>query len=421
MKYICNHCNTFVLDTEKGDDKAQIEAGKTPNDLPDDWRCPVCGMQKKYLEKIDDDRFYSKKKLYEMFLMKDDDRDEKSLQDHRDISRKMLAGICSVNKVCDGDPERMCMGQKYGKPIGLGGAGQGRTFYNNHRALARYRFRTRVIKEHKEPSLNTDFLGKEITMPVLVSSVSGVKISMNDAMDEKDFQRGMIEGAILAGTLGMSGNTVDRPEHPGVDVIKDNKGTGIPVFKPQSQDKLLKLFRRAEEAGAHAIGVDLDGYGSTNWALRGRPVYRKSEKDLLELVDSTDKPVIFKGIMSVEDASKAVDSGAKAIDVSNHGGRVIDYGQGVAEVLPDIAKIFKGKITIMADGAVRTGFDVLKLIALGADVALIGRPMARMSIAGGAQAVGQYLDYVKDDLRRAMLMTGCDTIKDINKDILVKD
>jgi 4-hydroxymandelate oxidase len=97
----------------------------------------------------------------------------------------------------------------------------------------------------------------------------------------------------------------------------------------------------------------------------------------------------------------------------NHGGRVLDYGQGVAEVLPAIARGFKKRITIMADGAVRTGFDVLKLLALGADVALIGRPLARMS--------NPYLDHVKKNLRMATTMTGCDSLEEIAKNVLVKD
>jgi hypothetical protein len=255
----------------------------------------------------------------------------------------------------------------------------------------------------------------------MVTSISGVGISMNNVIPEDVFQRGMVEGARLAGTIGLSGNTVDHPEHPGVEVIKELGGFGIPIFKPQTQERLFEFIRHAELAGCPAVGVDLDGCGSTNWALRGKPVYRKGEKELKELVDSTELPFIFKGIMSLEDAGKVVDSGAKALDVSNHGGRVLDFGQGVAEVLPKIADTFGDRITIMADGAIRTGFDVLKVLALGADVALIGRPLARMTLAGGAEAVKQYLLYVKGDLRRGMIMTGCDNLKEVTNDILVNN
>ena len=124
--------------------------------------------------------------------------------------------------------------------------------------------------------------------------------------------------------------------------------------------------------------------------------------------------------MSKEDAAKVLDSGASACYVSNHGGRVLDGGQGMADVLPEIADEIKRKIPIMADGAVRTGYDVLKVLALGADVTLIGRPLARLSLAGGEVAVKMYYKYVKDDLHRAMILTGCDTLKDVNMDILVK-
>ena len=209
----------------------------------------------------------------------------KDISYYRDIARKQLARVCAVNKVCDGDPDRLCQGMKYGKPIGFGGAGQGKTWSANFEALSQYKLKMRVIKEHSEPKFETAFLGNKIVMPVLATSISGTLISMNNALSEEEFQRGMIEGAKQAGTIGLSGNTVDAPDHPGIDVIGRNGGWGIPVFKPQSQERLLGLFKRCEEANVLAIGVDLDGYGSTNWALRGKPLYRKSERELKELVD----------------------------------------------------------------------------------------------------------------------------------------
>jgi isopentenyl diphosphate isomerase/L-lactate dehydrogenase-like FMN-dependent dehydrogenase/rubredoxin len=419
LKYICTFCNIFVLDTEKGEPRAGLEPGTNLEAIPEDWKCPVCSQPKSFLKQIKDDEFSEKKAGYDkLFPIKQESAKEKDLVDYRNIAREKLAGLCAVNKVCDGNPDRLCMGMKYGRAIGFGGAGQGQTFNTNFKALEQYKLKMRVIKPHKEPEFKTKFLGKELVMPVLASSVSGVRISMNDAMPEKDFQYAMIEGAKIFGSIGLSGNTVEEPDHPGIDIIKECDGWGVPVFKPQAQDKLLQLFKRAEQANSMAVGVDLDGFGSTNWALRGKPVFRKSESDLRELVDSTRLPVIFKGIMSLEDAEKVLDSGAKALDVSNHGGRVLDSGQGVADVLPEIADKLKGRITIMADGAIRTGYDVLKLLALGADFALIGRPLARMSLGGGCRAVKLYLEYVRNDLRLAMLMAGCDNLREVNMKIL---
>ena len=419
--YLCTYCNTFVYDDISGDKRANLQLGTKLRNIPESWRCPVCKQPKTYLKEISKDDFIARKEKYDGFYSKKVDDKKKDIVDYMNIAREKLVGICAVNKVCDGNPDRLCMGLKYGRSIGFGGAGQGRTFDNNFKALENYKLKMRVIKEHHEPVMETIFLGKKIVMPLMVSSMSGVKISMNDVIPEADFQRAMIEGAKLFGTIGLSGNTVDFPDHPGIEVIKENNGWGIPVFKPQSQERLLKLFKRAEEANVIAIGVDLDGYGSTNWALRGKPLYRKSKKELRELVDATDKPVIFKGIMNIEDAAKVVDSGAKAVDISNHGGRVLDFGQGVADVLPKIADEFKGKITIMADGAIRTGFDILKILALGADIALVGRPIGRMALAGGAEAVKLHLDFFRKDLRMAMVMTGCGNLNEISKDILIKD
>ncbi len=349
---------------------------------------------------------------------------EKDLVNYRDSGRAKLVGICSVNKVCDGNPDRLCSGMKYGRPIGMGGAGQGQTWNRNFQALEKYRLKMRVVKPNAEPDFKADFLGNSLVMPVMVTSVSGVKLSLNDAMSEADFQRNMIRGAKLFGTIGMSGNTVDFPDHPGVEIIQTEGGHGIPMFKPQAQERLLELFKRAEAADVLAIGVDLDGFGSQNWAYRGKPLFRKSADDLRELVRATTKPVIFKGIMTLADAEIVASSGAKAMVISNHGGRVMDWGLGVADVLPEIAEKFKGKILIMADGAIRTGFDVLKVLALGADIVSLGRPLIQVNLGGGpeegALAIKKYLDYVKSDLRLAMLMTGCDNLTEINKDILIK-
>ena len=418
LKLVCGFCETFTFDTEKGDLPADLPPEIVIEQLSGQWRCPVCGHWKGNLKEISSEAYAQKRAQYEQRYPTSTQKPVKDLIYYRDLARRQLARVCAVNKVCDGDPDRLCQGMKYGKPIGFGGAGQGKTWSANFQALSHYKLKMRVIKEHKEPKLETAFLGYKIALPVLATSVSGTLINMNNALSEEEFQRGMVEGAKQAGTIGLSGNTVDAPDHPGIDVIRRLGGWGIPVFKPQSQEQLLTLFKRCEQANVLAIGVDLDGYGSTNWALRGKPLYRKSERDLKELVDATEKPVIYKGIMNVEDAGKVVDSGAKALDVSNHGGRVMDCGKGVVEVLPEIVENFKGKITIMADGAVRTGFDVLKILAIGADVALIGRPLAWMSLAGGPEAVDMYLNYVKNDLRMGMVMTCCDSLEEINRNII---
>lgn len=412
MKYYCEICNAFEYDEETGDNTTGLKAGTAYDSIPEGWRCPICSADKSHLVAKETS---GPNRDQESKTTEPGPEKEKSVTDYRDIAREKLTGNCSVNKVCDGDPQRMCMGPKFGETMGLGGEGQGKTFDANYKALDQYRLKMRLVKKHAEPDLKTTFLGTPVEMPVLVPSVSGVK-NMSNALPEEEFQKGLLEGAKLFGTVGMSGQTPTHADrHPGMDSAEG----GVLVFKPQGQEKLVEEFAEAKAAGAIAVGVDLDGCGSTNWAAAGKAVYRKSPEELKELVNSTSLPVIFKGIMCLEDAQAVVESGAKAMVISNHGGRVMDYGQGTAEVLPEIASHFKDKISIIVDGACRTGYDVIKYIALGADFAMIGRPIARMSLAGGPEAVKTYLDFVKSELRRAMLMTGCDTIAQVSKSILI--
>jgi 4-hydroxymandelate oxidase len=415
MKYICTYCNIYAYDENKGDSATNLETGTKWDQIPETWQCPVCGMPKTYLQQVGDKAFSLIMENYA-----ENPEENWDLNYYRTKARKMLTTFCGVYPVCNGQPGRLCIGQKYGATIGMGGAGQGNTFGTNYNTLQQYRLKMRVIKPHHEPEMSISIFGKRITAPVMGAPLSGVKTSLNNAIPEDKFYQGLLTGVKAFGSIGMVGNTSTSPDDLGVKSVGENNGWGIPIFKPQSQERLTQLFKLAEGHDAIAMGVDLEGAGSTFWKDPDKRVYRKSEKDLQELVDCTEKPVIFKGIMNPEDAVKVVDSGACACYVSNHGGRVLDCGQGVSEVLPHISTEVSGKIPIMADGAVRTGFDVLKVMALGADIALIGRPLAQVSIGGGGIAVKMYLDYVKDDIRRAMILTGCDNLKEATMDILTK-
>jgi isopentenyl diphosphate isomerase/L-lactate dehydrogenase-like FMN-dependent dehydrogenase len=343
---------------------------------------------------------------------------ENDLNKVRENSQARLKGICTANKVCDGAPQRLCQGQKYGGPIGFGGAGKGLAFTANVEALDRIHLKTRLVKAHAEPDMAANLFGNAIAVPIMASSLSGMKASMGGSISEVDFARSVLEGCRAAGTIGLIGNTADDgQELAGIEAVRA-VGAGIPIFKPQSNERLIQLFEMAAEAGAVAVGVDIDGAGSTNWDRANKPVFRKSAEELNELVNSTKLPFIVKGIMSVEDAQDACDAGVRYMDVSNHGGRVLDSTRGVAEVLPEIAAAVGDRVTLTAGGGVRTGFDVLKMLALGAKAVLIGRDIARAAIGGGPQGVKLHLDYLGSDLRRAMLMTGCDNLAEITSQVL---
>ena len=106
------------------------------------------------------------------------------------------------------------------------------------------------------------------------------------------------------------------------------------------------------------------------------------------------------------------------IIVSNHGGRVLDHTPGTAEVLPEIAAAVKGKIKIFVDGGIRSGVDVLKMLALGAEAVFVGRPMAVAAVGGGQEGVAFLLNQYAEQLRTAMIYAGCASVAEVTPSIL---
>ncbi len=346
------------------------------------------------------------------------DKAPETLEEVRDRAREILMGICGVYPACDGGPDRICQREAYGRPIGMGGAGSGSSFKANYQALAARRFATRLVGDHFTPDTQIDFLGRTLAVPILGSSVAGPGRFV-DGMSELDFCKVNVQGCIESGTMALRGDThfYTYEEHPSLESIEAAGGNGVPIFKPRAQDMLLKLVQRAEAAGCPAVGVDLDGCGSTNMARAGQPVYRKSLGDMKELTAATGLPFIFKGIMSVEDAEACVEAGAAVVAVSNHGGRVQDCTPGVAEVLPGIASRVGTEVLVTADGGIRTGYDVLKMLALGADAVLVGRDLVRAAIGGGAAGVRMQIERLGSVLRHGMLMTGCKDLASVGPHI----
>ncbi|OAT87042.1 alpha-hydroxy-acid oxidizing protein [Desulfotomaculum copahuensis] len=329
----------------------------------------------------------------------------------RNNAREKLKGFCRVCPVCDG---RACAGEV----PGMGGTGTGASFRANVEALAARRLNMRTLHAAKNPDTTCRLFGRELSTPVLAAPMTGVSYNMGGALTEKDFIGMIMEGSRQAGTLGMSGDGGD-PEYynAGLEAITA-AGGGIPVIKPRAQAAVIERLRRAEATGVPAAGMDVDGAGLVTMALFGQPVGPKPAAELKELVAATSLPLIIKGIMTVDEALLCADAGAAAIVVSNHGGRILDHTPGAAEVLPAIARAVKGRLTVLADGGVRSGVDVLKLLALGADAVLVGRPLVWGAFGGGAAGVQMVLERYTNELKQAMILTGCDCLPDIDDRVL---
>ncbi|MBS4537978.1 alpha-hydroxy-acid oxidizing protein [Clostridium sp. D2Q-11] len=330
------------------------------------------------------------------------------IQEIRKEARKKMKGYCRVCPVCNGVA---CAGEV----PGMGGSITAQSFKNNINELKQVNLRLRTIHNSKNPSTNIKILGHKISMPIISAPVTGSSFNMGGALSEEEYVIAVMKGSIDAGTIAMTGDTADASMYQdGLDGIRGVDGKGIPIIKPRENKAILEKIKMAEKINSLAIGVDIDGAGLITMALKGQPVGPKTKKELKELIESTELPFILKGIMTVEEAKIAVEIGAKAIVVSNHGGRVLDHVEGVAKVLPEIAKVVKGKITILADGGIRSGIDVFKMIALGADAVLIGRPIIIGAYGGHEEGVKITLEKMQKELLQAMILTGNNNIESID-------
>ncbi|AGB19675.1 alpha-hydroxy-acid oxidizing enzyme [Thermoanaerobacterium thermosaccharolyticum] len=325
----------------------------------------------------------------------------------REKARQNMKGYCRGCKRCDGVA---CAGEV----PGMGGTGTGNSFIENIKALDRWKVKLKTLHDVLKPDISTSFLGYKVKMPIFAAPMTGLKGNAGGYLSERDYDTMAAEACKNVGTIFMSGDANDKDMYPaGIDAIKTTSVLGIPFSKPRTVDEIIEKARIAKEAGAIAFGVDVDGAGLIMMIRSGQFVGPKSRKEIEEIVKNIELPLILKGIMTPEEAEIAAESGAKAIVVSNHGGRVLDFTEGTADVLPDIAKAVGGKIEILVDGGVRTGIDVLKMLSLGAKAVLIGRPIMIAAHGGGREAIEFYFKKVSDELYQAMILTGCKDLKNV--------
>lgn len=325
----------------------------------------------------------------------------------RQTAREKLKGFCRVCPECNG---KACAGEL----PGMGGTGTGSSFKNNVEALAAFRLNMRTMHGAKHPDTKFKLFGRELMTPILGAPITGNNFNMGGALNEVEWAESIVQGCLLSGSLGCTGDAPDPTMYiAGLDVIAGAEGRGIPFMKPREMEEVFQCLRRAEEAGVPAVGMDIDAAGLVTMA-----VSPKTKAEMKEIISNTSLPFIIKGIMTVDEAEIALEVGAGALVVSNHGGRFLDHMPGTAEVLSRIATAVGGRIPVIVDGGVRTGVDVLKMLALGADAVLIGRPLVIAAYGGGAEGVALVIRRMTNELKQAMVLTGCATLGDITKDVL---
>lgn len=268
-----------------------------------------------------------------------------------------------------------------------------------------------------DPDTSFELFGKKFSAPIFIAPLGALKMHYGDKHDDISYNKILIKAAAEYGICALTGDGVD----PAVmqNAAKDMAaigGMGIPTIKPWNREFVLEKLDVLNELGIFAAAMDVDGAGLPFLKAMNPNAGSKSVEELSEIISYAKMPFIVKGIMTVKGALKAVEAGADAIVVSNHGGRVQGCCPSTAEVLPEIAAAVKGKVKIFVDGGIRSGVDVFKAIALGADAVLIGRPVVPFIYAAGEEGFKVYMDRIVSQLRDTMTMCGTPTLADIGSD-----
>ena len=327
-------------------------------------------------------------------------------------SRENMNDLCKSCPVCNG---RACRNTIPGP----GAKGSGTVAIRNYDAWKNIHLVMDTICENTPVSTQTNLFGHTFRLPVFAGPVGAVSMHYGDAYVDQTYNKVLVKACKDAGIMAFTGDGMDDQIMIGATQnIKENDGIGVPTIKPWAKEMVVEKLKLAKDAGALAIAMDIDAAGLP--FLKGfvPPAGRKNVKELKEIVQEIDVPFIVKGILSVKGALKAKEAGASCIVVSNHGGRVLDDTPATADVLEEIVQAVGKDMTILVDGGIRSGQDIFKALALGADGVLIARPFVNMIYGAQEEGVKALVDQLEQELIDTMEMCGASTIQEITRDMV---
>ena len=273
--------------------------------------------------------------------------------------------------------------------------------------------------ENKPIDTTLELFGQTFAYPFFAGPVGAVNLHYSDKYDDISYNKTLVSTCADAGIAAFTGDgTNPMVMEAATNAIKECSGMGVPTIKPWNIDTIKEKLSLAKEAGAFAVAMDIDAAGLPFLKNMTPPAGSKTVEEMAEIVRMAGVPFIVKGIMTVKGALKAKEAGASAIVVSNHGGRVLDQCPATAEVLEEIVDAVDGSMKIFVDGGIRSGTDVFKALALGADGVLICRPFVVSVYGGGEEGVKAYIEKIGNELRDTMQMCGAHSLDEITKDMV---
>jgi isopentenyl diphosphate isomerase/L-lactate dehydrogenase-like FMN-dependent dehydrogenase len=330
----------------------------------------------------------------------------------------LAAARGNIGPYCKACPE--CNGKACGNKIpGPGTKGFGDTAIRNYDAWKSIRVVMDTIVENTEPDTSVELFGRTFNFPFFAGPVGAVNLHYGDSLDDMAYNNILVRACAEAGIAAFTGDgTNPKVVEAAAEAINAAKGCGIPTIKPWDLGTIQTKFALVEAAEPCAIAMDIDAAGLPFLKNLNPPAGSKTVEEMREIVSLTNRPFIIKGIMSVKGALKAREAGAYGIVVSNHGGRVLDGCDATAHVLEEIATAIGNDMKIFVDGGIRSGTDVFRALALGADAVLIARPFVVSVYGGKEDGVKAYIQKLGAELAETMKMCGAASLADITRDMI---
>ena len=323
-----------------------------------------------------------------------------------------------------------------------GGVADNITRDDNRAAFERLRLRPRMLVDVSDIEMGVEIFGRKIDMPIMISPAAMHKLAHPDG------EAATARAAKNAGTIQILStfSTVAVEK-----VVNEGYATWFQLYMPKDRGKTERLIARAEQAGCEAIVLTVDVAvpglrenlvraafavpddiprphmesgvkfeAANGWGVAAAEYLDSSLtwNDLRWLRSITKLPLVIKGVLRADDARRAVDCGIDGIIVSNHGGRQLDTAIASLDALPDVVSAVGDQTTVLMDGGIRRGVDVVKALALGAKAVLVARPTLWGLAVDGEAGASNVLALLRAEFENAMALCGCPTVDSITRDFI---
>ena len=303
-----------------------------------------------------------------------------------------------------------------------GGAETKATFYRNPRSFQKYLFRQRIFHDVTDPDISVELFGHQIPIPAITAPVGSFSLMGKDA------ERQVAEGAGRVGAMMFVSQAAKLNPQGWRDATRSP--LVLMAYMNRGREEVSQYAKLSQDLGFAAVGITMDTVRPVKIGDQvplstkdGKPRkgHTASPKDIEWMKQQVSLPVVVKGIMGAEDARVAVNAGADAVVVSNHGGRILDFNRAALEALPEVVDAVGSKATVILDSGVRSGGDIVKALVLGAKAVLTGRPVAWGVSAFGPRGVERVFAILSEEMKRVLCMTGVASVARITSAIIIRD